>query len=66
MCKYCDTTEDMQLIDGFIECGEGLAISLDAKQGNLVVEAEFDSGCLGESMETHINFCPMCGRKLAN
>ena len=66
MCKYCDTTKDTVLIDSSIISGEdeGIAISLDAKLGELCIDAQYDSGCLCDFMTTHVNYCPMCGRKL--
>lgn len=64
MCKYCDTTRGTTLIDSSIDDGEGIAISLDAKLGYLIIDTEYDSGCLREFMTAHINYCPMCGRKL--
>lgn len=64
MCKYCDTTRGTTLIDSSICDGEGIAISLDAKLGYLIIDTEFDSGCLREFMTTYIKYCPMCGREL--
>ena len=64
MCKYCDTTKGTTLIDSCISCGEGIAISLDAESEELLIDTEHDSGCLCDFMATHINYCPMCGRKL--
>ena len=66
MCKYCNTTNGTVLIDSSIENGEGLMISLDAESGELIVDTEHDSDCMCgcDFMATHINYCPMCGRKL--
>ena len=63
MCKYCGT-KDTTLIDSSINDGEGIAISLDAETGDLLIDTEHDSSCLYDFMSTHINYCPMCGRKL--
>lgn len=64
MCKYCDTAKKTTLIDSSISDGEGIAISLDTESGDLLIDTEYDSGCLRDFMFTHINYCPMCGRKL--
>ena len=64
MCKYCDTTKGTIVIDSNIMDGEGISISLDVKTGDLIVDTEFDSGCVRDFMNTPINYCPMCGRKL--
>ena len=64
MCKYCDTAKGTMLIDSSIVDGEGIAVSLDAESGDLIIDTEYDSGCLCDFMNTHINYCPMCGRKL--
>lgn len=66
MCKYCNTTKETTLIDNSIIDGEGIAVSLNAKLGDLIIDTEHDSGCLCDFMSTHINYCPMCGRKLAD
>lgn len=66
MCKYCDTTKGMTILDSSLYDGEGIEISLDAKTGDIVVNTEHDSGCLCDFMNTHINYCPMCGRKLVD
>ena len=66
MCKYCDTTKGTALIDSSIMDGEGIAISLDTERGDLLINTEYDSGCLCDFMITHINYCPMCGRKLTD
>ena len=66
MCKYCDTTKKMTLIDSTIIDGEGIVVSLDAELGALIINNEYDSGCLCDSMTTYINYCPMCGRKFAD
>lgn len=63
MCKYCDTTKGTTLIDSSIIDGEGIAVSLDAELGNLLINTEYDSGCLCDFMIMNINYCPMCGRK---
>lgn len=64
MCKYCDTTNGTTLIDSSIVNGEGISISLDAELGDLIIDTECDSGCLHDFMTAHINYCPMCGRRL--
>lgn len=64
MCEYCNTTKETTLIDSSIIGEEGIAVSLNAKLGDLIINAEYDSGCLCDSMTTHIHYCPMCGRKL--
>ena len=66
MCKYCDTTKGTTILDSSLYDGEGIEVNLDAELGNLIVDAQFDSGCLCDFMTMHINYCPMCGRKLAD
>lgn len=56
MCKYCDK-DGITTID---ENGEGIYISIDAGTGDLIVDVQQ----IDDFMTTHINYCPMCGRKL--
>lgn len=63
MCKYCGS-RGTTLIDSSIVDGEGIAISLNAGLGYLIIDTEYDSGCLREFMTIHVKYCPMCGCKL--
>lgn len=58
MCKYCDK-DGITTID---ENGEGIYISIDTGTGDLIVDVQQ----IDDFMTTHINYCPMCGRKLAD
>lgn len=40
--------------------GEGLYLSIDSGTGDLII----DVTQLDDFMTTHINYCPICGRKL--
>lgn len=63
MCKYCNG-DGVNIIEDNIIDGEGMKISLYAGLGELVIEAECDSGCMRDFITTHISYCPYCGRKL--
>lgn len=56
MCKYCDI-DGITIID---KNGEGIYISIDAGTGDLIVDVQQ----IDDFMTTHIEYCPMCGRKL--
>ena len=65
-CKYCHEPfldfsgrKDYEVdLDDAAYCGTD-------DEGNLEFGASFDSGCVNKSEAVNINYCPMCGRKLA-
>lgn len=63
MCKYCSGDSVIVVEDDIID-GEGMRVSFDAKLGNLIIDAEWDSGCVRSFITTHVSYCPYCGRKL--
>ena len=56
MCKYCDKDGIFKIDDN----GEGIYLSIDSGTGDLII----DVTQLDDFMTTHIEYCPMCGRKL--
>lgn len=63
MCKYCNTDGVIIVEDNLLD-GEGMRVSFDVGLGDLIIDAEMDSGCVSDFITTHINYCPYCGRKL--
>lgn len=66
MCKYCNTAKGTTILDSNLMDVEGISISLNAQTGGLIVGTEFDSDYVCDFMNAHINYCHMCGRKLAD
>lgn len=62
MCKYCNG-DGVNIIEDNILDGEGMKISLYAGVGELVIDAEWDSGCCKEFITMNLNYCPHCGRR---
>ena len=56
MCKYCEKDGITNIDDN----GEGIYVSIDSSTGDLII----DVTKLDDFMTTHIEYCPMCGRKL--
>ena len=65
MCKYCNTDGVIIVEDNLID-GEGMQVSFDVGLGDLIIDARWNSDCCGDFITTHINYCPYCGRKLAD
>lgn len=71
MCKYCNI-DGITIIDTDViidtdydkEYEEGITISMDAGTGDLIIDAAYDGAGINDFMTTHIEYCPMCGRKL--
>lgn len=63
MCKYC-SGDGVIVVENSLIDGEGMRVSFDVGLGDLIIEAECDSGCMRDFITTHISYCPYCGRKL--
>lgn len=66
MCKYCENNN--KKLEVYSELG--LYAAIETRRGNPYIEVwgELDGGYLGYAdinAEIEINYCPVCGRKLA-
>lgn len=65
MCKYCENNESFNVYSDI-----GLNAAIETKRGNPYIEVwgYLDAGYFGYADidgEIEINYCPVCGRKLA-
>lgn len=65
MCKYCENNESFNVYSDI-----GLNATIETRRGNPYIEiwGSLDGGYFGYADidgEIEINYCPVCGRKLA-
>ena len=65
MCKYCENNENFDVYSDL-----GLRATIETRRGNPYIEiwGSLDAGYFGYADiegEIEINYCPVCGRKLA-
>lgn len=65
MCKYCEDSENLNVYSDL-----GLRAAIETRRGNPYIEiwGSLDGGYFGYADidgEIEINYCPVCGRKLA-
>lgn len=64
MCEYCSGDGVIVIEDNIIDGEGGIQISLDVGLGDLIIDADYTLDGVSGFITTHINYCPMCGRKL--
>lgn len=65
MCKYCENSENLEVYSDL-----GLRAEIETRRGSPYIEiwGSLDGGYFGYvdiNSEIEINYCPVCGRKLA-
>ena len=66
MCKYCENADnELEVYSDLLRCA-----SIETRRGNPYIEiwGSLDAGYFGYADidgEIEINYCPVCGRKLA-
>ena len=68
MCKYCENGENSENFDVYSDLG--LGANIETRRGNPYIAfwGSLDAGYFGYvdiDGEIEINYCPVCGRKLA-
>jgi hypothetical protein len=59
-CVYCNHGEPLNDI-----ANSNFAISIDQEEDNRSIIVEYDDSYVDDNDWSYINYCPMCGRKLA-